>query len=72
MILNDQIIQLLSVAGKRPLTLSENEILRKEKLSDYPLSTYVLPNELPALINLNQFLAFDILSLLLESDKTQE
>ncbi|KAG1302212.1 hypothetical protein G6F61_010664 [Rhizopus arrhizus] len=71
-ILNDQIIQLLSVAGKRPLTLSENEILRKEKLSDYPLSTYVLPNELPALINLNQFLAFDILSLLLESDKTQE
>ncbi|EIE82723.1 hypothetical protein RO3G_07428 [Rhizopus delemar RA 99-880] len=60
------------MAGKRPLTLSENEILRKEKLSDYPLSTYVLPNELPALINLNQFLAFDILSLLLNSDKTED
>lgn len=69
-ILNDTIVELLSkTVTNRTLTLSEHEALSKERLSDYPLEDYVQPNQLPSLIEFNQFLAFDILSLLLKSDQ---
>ncbi|CEI88883.1 hypothetical protein RMCBS344292_03259 [Rhizopus microsporus] len=66
-ILDDYIIELLSIASNRLLALSENEALRKEKLSNYPLSDIILPHQLPQLVNLNQFLAFDTVPLLLQS-----
>ncbi|CAO3662949.1 unnamed protein product [Rhizopus stolonifer] len=69
-ILNDAIVELLSkTVTNRTLTLSEHEALSKEKLSDYPLEDYIQPNQLPSLIEFNQFLAFDILPLLLKSDQ---
>ncbi|KAG1172315.1 hypothetical protein G6F71_006462 [Rhizopus microsporus] len=66
-ILDDHIIELLSIASNRLLALSENEALRKENLSNYPLSDIILPHQLPQLVNLNQFLAFDTVPLLLQS-----
>ncbi|KAI8987074.1 hypothetical protein BDB01DRAFT_719669 [Pilobolus umbonatus] len=56
------------MATKRTLTLSEIEILKNQDLSAYPLLDLILPNQLPDLIDLNQFMAVEILPLLLTSD----
>ncbi|KAI8637040.1 hypothetical protein BD408DRAFT_396387 [Parasitella parasitica] len=66
-ILNDHTKQLLSDACYRTLSLAENETLRNEKLLDYPLTTCITPQQLPNLVNLNQFLALNVVPLLLRS-----
>ncbi|GAA5810490.1 hypothetical protein MFLAVUS_003911 [Mucor flavus] len=70
-ILDDNISLLLSDACTRILTLKENEKLRMESLSNYPLTEYVAPSQINRLIDLNQFLALDIVPYLLRSDKSQ-
>jgi hypothetical protein len=67
-ILNDNIPILLSNACHRILSLSENEVLRKETLTNYPLTQYITPSQVCSLIDLNQFLALDIMPFLLSSD----
>lgn len=59
-------------ACNRILTLSENEVLRKEQseLSSYPLTNYIKPNQLCNLIDLNQFLALTVVPILLTSDQS--
>ncbi|CEP17021.1 hypothetical protein [Parasitella parasitica] len=66
-ILNDYTKQLLSDACHRTLSLSENETLRNEKLSDYPLTSCIAPQKLPNLVDLNQFFALNVVPLLLRS-----
>ncbi|KAG1098069.1 hypothetical protein G6F42_018061 [Rhizopus arrhizus] len=66
-ILNEQTKQLLSDACCRILSLAENETLRNERLSDYPLTDYIAPHQLPSLVDLNQFLALSIVPLLLKT-----
>ncbi|KAI9470837.1 MAG: hypothetical protein EXX96DRAFT_370482 [Benjaminiella poitrasii] len=68
LILNELVINILSNACLRVLTLSENEMLRNERLSDYPLTEYILPNQLPKLIDLNQFIALKIVPILLKTN----
>ncbi|KAI9280773.1 hypothetical protein BY458DRAFT_430423 [Sporodiniella umbellata] len=53
----------------RTLTLSEYEAISQEKLSDYPLWSYIAPHQLPRVIHYNQFLSLEITPLLLESDQ---
>ncbi|KAI7900812.1 uncharacterized protein BX663DRAFT_516610 [Cokeromyces recurvatus] len=67
-ILNEQVINLLSSVCSRVLTISENEMLRNERLLDYPLTKYISPNQLPKLIDLNQFIALDIVPILLKTN----
>ncbi|KAL9539932.1 hypothetical protein MBANPS3_009977 [Mucor bainieri] len=67
-ILNEQTKQLLLDACSRALSLAENETLRDERLSDYPLTEYITPEQLPNLIDLNQFLALNVVPLLLKTD----
>ncbi|KAL7335590.1 hypothetical protein PS15p_201039 [Mucor circinelloides] len=66
-ILNEQTRQLLSDACCRILSLAENETLRNERLSDYPLTDYIAPHQLPSLVDLNHFLALSIVPLLLKT-----
>ncbi|KAI9267577.1 hypothetical protein EDC94DRAFT_601283 [Helicostylum pulchrum] len=70
-ILDDNICLLLSDACTRILTLKENEKLRMESLSNYQLTEYVAPSQISRLIDLNQFLALDIVPYLLRSSKSQ-
>ncbi|KAI8075798.1 uncharacterized protein B0P05DRAFT_546446 [Gilbertella persicaria] len=67
-ILNQNTRQLLSEASTRKLTLPEHELLSHERLSDYPLCQLIPPNQLPSLIDFNQFLALDIVPILLGSN----
>ncbi|KAI8332530.1 hypothetical protein EDC96DRAFT_451557, partial [Choanephora cucurbitarum] len=53
-------------ASQRTLTLSENELLSHERLIDY--THLILPHQLPRLMDLNQFVAMEIVPLLLKSD----
>ncbi|GAN10824.1 phenylacetyl- protein [Mucor ambiguus] len=69
-ILNEQTKQLLCDACCRILSLAENETLRDERLSDYPLTDYITPERLPSLIDLNQFLALNVVPLLLKTELT--
>lgn len=64
---NEDIPILLNAACNRILTLKENEIVRMEKLSNYPVTEYITPNQINGLIHYNQFIAMDIVPLLLKS-----
>lgn len=70
--MNEQISELILNASNRILTLSENEILRKEQstIFNYPLTSYIKPNQLCDLIDLNQFLALNIAPYLLTSNQS--
>ncbi|CAO3627667.1 unnamed protein product [Mucor hiemalis] len=64
---NENIPVLLEAACSRILSLKENEIVRMEKLSNYPVTNYITPSQMNGLIDLNQFIAVDIVPLLLKS-----
>lgn len=70
-VLDENICLLLSDACTRILTLKENEKLRMEKLSNYPLTEYIAPDQINQLIDLNQFLALDIVPSLLRSEQSK-
>lgn len=69
--MDEKIASLLGNACTRRFTLKENELLRMEqKLSDYPLTQMIPPEQLNGLIELNQFSALSIVPLLLQCEQS--
>ncbi|KAI8384004.1 hypothetical protein BD560DRAFT_384591, partial [Blakeslea trispora] len=65
-VLDPHIQQLLMEASERTLTLSENELLSHERLIDY--INMISPYQLSRLMDLNQFVAMEIVPLLLKTN----